>query len=299
MEKFGRIVNARFAEGDGVRGDLRYNPRHHAAETFQGWLEHDPSGVGFSHSAYGKSRREDGQDIVYEIEEVESVDLVASPATTKGIFEVSNPVIPNPDAVQDQVPVKPTLDLAVAELLAVIMGDATLSPQEKRDKILTALDLTSIGGQDSPIPGDGDKKDEPDDKTDKPDDKPDEPEDKEPESDEKAKESVAALGRKDTARLLSILEKVEKELKDMKEEKARREAKEHAEKMCRDAGLEKVSEVFLGVLADAKDDEIRLALINDRKQALVEVKTPRSTTPASGDVKLTVDELVKALNEGK
>jgi hypothetical protein len=302
MAKFGRIVNARYVDGDGIRGDLRYNPKHQAADTFVGWLEHDPSGVGFSHCAFGKVRPEKGVDIVYEIEEVESVDLVASPATTKGIFEVANPVIPDPDAVQDQVPVKPTLDVAVAELLAVIMGDMTLTPQEKRDKILTALDLTSLAAPSDPVPGDGKAGDEQKEKPEpeeKSEEKPEPEEKKKPESDEKAKESVKALKLPSADRVLELLAAAEKELKDMKEEKSKREAREHAEKMCRDAGLEKVSEVFLGVLTDAKSDEIRSALIKDRKSAFVEAKTPVSVTPASGDVKLTVDELVKTLNEVK
>ena len=97
-DKFGRVVNVRYADGNGLRGDLRYNPAHPMAEVFAGWLEHDPNGVGFSHSAYGKVRREDGVDVVYELEEVESVDLVAEPATTKGIHESMNPIIPDPTA---------------------------------------------------------------------------------------------------------------------------------------------------------------------------------------------------------
>jgi len=295
-DKFGRVVNVRYADGNGLRGDLRYNPAHPMAEVFAGWLEHDPNGVGFSHSAYGKVRREDGVDVVYELEEVESVDLVAEPATTKGIHESMNPIIPDPTAPPPDAPVKPTLDAAVAELLAVIMSDPTLSPDAKRDKILTALDLTSLAAPaDAPAEGESEEEEEEEegDGEDKPKKKPAPPEER-PDSDERAEEACRAMAHPAVDRLLAAYDR-------LRGTEAARLAREHSEKMARAAGLEgkALSEVFLGLLTAAPDDAAREALINDRKAALAEVRQPVSVAPAAGGKTLTVDDLIKALTEGK
>lgn len=86
-ECVGVFENVRYREGKGLYGDLKLRK---ASSSFEEMLEiatNFSSNFGLSHVAGGKSRREGGIDVVYEIEEVYSVDLVTDPATTAGLYE--------------------------------------------------------------------------------------------------------------------------------------------------------------------------------------------------------------------
>lgn len=73
---------------DGLYGDFHFNPKHALAEQICWDAEHAPQNLGFSHIADGKINRSDpAHPVVEEITAVESVDLVANPATTNGLFE--------------------------------------------------------------------------------------------------------------------------------------------------------------------------------------------------------------------
>lgn len=75
------------ARADGLYGDLRVNPAHPLAERLFWDAENMPENVGLSHDATGKTKRRDGKTVVESITAVRSVDLVAEPATTAGLFE--------------------------------------------------------------------------------------------------------------------------------------------------------------------------------------------------------------------
>ncbi len=81
----GRFSGIKYAEGK-IRGDLSLLPTP-AGEIFRGIAESDPAAAGLSSNAHGLWRSESGKQIVEELTEVFSVDLVANPATTKGLFE--------------------------------------------------------------------------------------------------------------------------------------------------------------------------------------------------------------------
>jgi hypothetical protein len=85
-DRFGRLVNVRF-EGGRIRADLRYNPEHPYAATLEWFAENDPGAIGLSHNAVGEGKDEAGVFVVRKIVELRSVDLVAEPATTRGLFE--------------------------------------------------------------------------------------------------------------------------------------------------------------------------------------------------------------------
>jgi len=86
-ERFGRMVNVRM-QGDGLYGDLQYNPAHPLAEAFRWWIKNDPTAIGLSHNATAEVQNTaTGGELVTEIKDVDSVDLVADPATTQGLFE--------------------------------------------------------------------------------------------------------------------------------------------------------------------------------------------------------------------
>jgi hypothetical protein len=85
--RFGKYENVRYVEGEGLRGDLRFNPHHPMAGQVAWFAENMPDALGNSHHANGKGVMKNGRMLVEEIEDVKSVDLVADPATTKSLFE--------------------------------------------------------------------------------------------------------------------------------------------------------------------------------------------------------------------
>lgn len=89
-DRIGYLSGVHYREG-GLFGDLHLNPKHPQAEQLLYDAEHSPNSVGLSHNVRGKSRRENGVDVIEEITRVLSVDLVADPASVKGLFESRDP----------------------------------------------------------------------------------------------------------------------------------------------------------------------------------------------------------------
>jgi len=89
-DRIGKLSNVRATEG-GLFGDLQVNPKHPLGEQVLWDAEHSPASVGLSHDATGRTSRRDGRVIVEEITSVRSVDLVAEPASTSGLFESTDP----------------------------------------------------------------------------------------------------------------------------------------------------------------------------------------------------------------
>jgi hypothetical protein len=82
-----RGVQQRLAEG--LFADFHFNPRHVLAEQLLWDAEHAPENVGFSHNVEARTARRGDQVVVEAITRVVSVDLVADPATTRGLFEAA------------------------------------------------------------------------------------------------------------------------------------------------------------------------------------------------------------------
>ena len=93
QDRIGSIQNVRYREKDGLYGDFHFNPCHPLAEQLKWDAEHAPENVGFSHNIMARTvPQKDGTLLVEEITSVRSVDLVADPATTHGLFEGRNQV---------------------------------------------------------------------------------------------------------------------------------------------------------------------------------------------------------------
>jgi hypothetical protein len=88
-DRIGRVLSAE-CRADGLYGSIQLNPKHPLTEQLLWDAEHSPQSVGLSHDAVGRTVRRDGKTIVEKIESVRSVDLVADPATTGGLFESAN-----------------------------------------------------------------------------------------------------------------------------------------------------------------------------------------------------------------
>lgn len=85
-EQFGWLTNS-VVESDGVYADLHYLTKHDFAPRFVELAKRNPTQLGFSHNAEGRTERHNGKTVVESVERVRSVDLVSRPATTNGIFE--------------------------------------------------------------------------------------------------------------------------------------------------------------------------------------------------------------------
>ncbi len=95
QERIGVIRGVALRPDDGLYGDLRFNPKHQLAEQLLWDAEHAPENVGLSHNVQARTSRRDSACgapglLVEEITRVQSVDLVADPATTRGLFEQSH-----------------------------------------------------------------------------------------------------------------------------------------------------------------------------------------------------------------
>ncbi len=91
-DRLGVIRNVQLKPKEGLFGDLHYNPKHALAEQLAWDAEHSPENVGLSHNVLAQTVRNGQQLIVEAITKVQSVDLVADPATTQGLYEQADHV---------------------------------------------------------------------------------------------------------------------------------------------------------------------------------------------------------------
>jgi hypothetical protein len=85
--RFGVIRNVHLREHEGLYADFWFNPKHTIAEQLLWDAEHAPDNVGFSHNVEAVVKRQHSTALVEKIVAVRSVDLVADPASTQGLFE--------------------------------------------------------------------------------------------------------------------------------------------------------------------------------------------------------------------
>ncbi|TWT85584.1 hypothetical protein Pla123a_03910 [Posidoniimonas polymericola] len=93
-DRLGVIRGVELRTGEGLFGSLHFNPKHPLAEQLAWDAEHAPHNVGLSHNVLARTSRHDGRTVVESIEHVQSVDLVADPASTAGLFEHQSPAAP-------------------------------------------------------------------------------------------------------------------------------------------------------------------------------------------------------------
>lgn len=86
-DRLGVIREVEFRAEEGLFGTLHFNPKHAVAEQLAWDAEHNPRNVGFSHNVLARLTRDGSQALVEAITHVQSVDLVADPASTRGLFE--------------------------------------------------------------------------------------------------------------------------------------------------------------------------------------------------------------------
>lgn len=89
-DRIGSLHQVHFQPGEGLYADFHYNPKHPLTEQLLWDAEHAPANVGFSHHVEAETMRDGDEIVVTSIHRVISVDLVADPATTNGLFESCN-----------------------------------------------------------------------------------------------------------------------------------------------------------------------------------------------------------------
>lgn len=320
MDRFGQIVNVRLEE-NGIYGDMVFNPAHPYAPAFKYFVDYQPEALGISHAAICKTKMErDGTELVQEIVELESCDIVANAATNKNIFESYNQILESvmkkkteaelvlpgpkvhvPEAMADDknLPhVSEDYDADMMEAVGSIIG-GSMSHEEKCKNVL-GLFKTKFEEKDKKeeaasdaIPVDEAKDDDKDDDKkheEKDDDKKHEEKDPDDEK-KKAEESVRSSVNVGLKLLLEELDLYRTKDKQVK-------LQEKIVAFCAEAGLDKklVTEAFIDVLSSVPETKWK-ALCEDRKSVSFTRKTPVSFSGdvASGYKELTVDELVKKL----
>ncbi len=119
QDRLGVMRGVEFRAGEGLFGNLHFNPKHALAEQLAWDAAHNPRNVGFSHNVQAKLSRTNEGVIVEEITRVQSVDLVADPAATEGLFEQEQPFGQKPFGTWDALTLE-TLRLHRPDLLAEI-----------------------------------------------------------------------------------------------------------------------------------------------------------------------------------
>jgi hypothetical protein len=89
QDRIGTIRGVALRPGEGLFGDFHFNPKHALAEQLIWDAQHAPENVGFSHNVEARTSRRGERVVVEAITRVQSVDLVADPATTRGLFEAA------------------------------------------------------------------------------------------------------------------------------------------------------------------------------------------------------------------
>lgn len=91
QDRIGVLRNVAVVPDAGLFGDLHFNPCHTLAGQLEWDARHAPENVGLSHNVLARTTRQAERTVVEAITRVVSVDLVADPATTQGLFEQVDP----------------------------------------------------------------------------------------------------------------------------------------------------------------------------------------------------------------
>lgn len=180
FDRFGEIRNVAL-RSDGVYGDHHYLKTHPIVEQVLELAERFPDKLGYSHNAVVTESVKDGHVIFESVERVRSVDLVANPATTRGVFESESEytsmddqaaLATDPNAAAAAAPTDTddkTTEESMAEALKLavnaILDDPDLNVDQMKEKIATLIQAHADVSKDKPADdaaasGEGASKDE-------------------------------------------------------------------------------------------------------------------------------------------
>lgn len=135
-------------EADGLYGDLHYLNTHPFTPRLIEAAERRPQAFGLSHNAHGQVRGRDGKGQVESITSVRSVDLVADPASTHGLFEQDGYDM-NPEmGMADGGSPEDKLSAGFEAAIMAVVGDKSMDVAGKVSKIRELLKMheKALGG---------------------------------------------------------------------------------------------------------------------------------------------------------
>jgi hypothetical protein len=140
-DRCGKLVNVRYIEGKGLYADLQLLKGHPITERVLNAAETMPEAYGLSHNAQGEGDEdEQGVFIVRKISGVRHVDLVADPATTRGLAESKNRRVREAGHMADETS-EPTNPLA--SHIADVLDQEGLDTPAKVERILSLVALAN------------------------------------------------------------------------------------------------------------------------------------------------------------
>lgn len=125
QDRIGLIRNVSIVGEAGLFGDLHFNPRHGLAGQLEWDAQHAPENVGLSHNVVARTSKRDELTVVEAITRVVSVDLVADPASTHGLFEHATP----PEDTQRNDAAITRLEQEIAVLKAALVREEVDPPR--------------------------------------------------------------------------------------------------------------------------------------------------------------------------
>jgi hypothetical protein len=133
QDRLGVVRGVAFRPGEGLFGDLHFNPRHSLSEQLVWDAEHAPQNVGMSHNVLARTKQHENETVVEAITKVQSIDLVADPATTSGLFEQEE------EQQSGRAEEQQTFDALTLEHLRVHRPDLVREIEQARDEEITSL----------------------------------------------------------------------------------------------------------------------------------------------------------------
>lgn len=152
QDRFGVIRNVRFVEGKGNFGDFHFNPKHPHAEQVAWDAENNPEALGFSHNALLRlGKKQGGKQVIEEIINIRSMDLVADPATTASLFESEQPVDPEVQPTESATSPQEQIKSAFKQMIMAAIDDSSLDMKATMKKIseIMKAQMKLMGGGDS------------------------------------------------------------------------------------------------------------------------------------------------------
>lgn len=138
-DRLGVVRAVQFRGGEGLFGDLHFNPRHSLSEQLMWDAEHAPQNVGMSHNVLARTKSVGDETVVEAITKVQSIDLVADPATTSGLFESVAAAGAAAELPAGEPPAAP-YDALTLEHLRLHRPDLVREIEQYHDEELTALE---------------------------------------------------------------------------------------------------------------------------------------------------------------
>ena len=144
QDRIGQLANVRIGE-HGLFADLRFNPKHALAEQLVWDANNAPESVGLSHNIVARVRGREGNQVVEAITTVRSVDLVADPATTRGLFEEAT------NKKHEKERVMELSEMSIAEVRAArrdvveaVVAETTTAIAESEEATQAAAELAAL-----------------------------------------------------------------------------------------------------------------------------------------------------------